>query len=39
MPWFAEEMLDGERERLDVPIRTRTADDGLPRKRLESDLC
>ena len=33
-PWSAEEMLEGQRQRADVPAHARTARDGLPRKRL-----
>ena len=25
MPWLAEEMLDGQHQRADIPVRTRTA--------------
>ena len=37
--WSAEEMLYGQRQRVDVPIHARTAHDGFPQKRLEEDLC
>ena len=38
MPWSAEEMLDGQRQRVDIPRLARTANNGLPLKRLEEDL-
>ena len=38
-PWSAEEMLDGQHQRLDVPAHARTADKGLLKKSLEEDLC
>ena len=39
VPWLAEEMLDGEHQRVDIPARVRTAHKGLLLKRLEEDLC
>ena len=39
MLWSAEEMLDGQHQRVDIPARARTAHKGLPQKRLEADLC
>ena len=38
-PWSAEEMLDGQHQRVDIPAHGRTAHDDLPKKRLEVDLC
>ena len=38
-PWSAEEMLYGQRQRLDIPAHARTAHNGLPQKRLEMYLC
>ena len=35
----AEEMLDGQCQRVDVPASARTAHKGLLQKRLEEDLC
>ena len=32
------EMLDGQCQRVDIPVRARTAHIGLPQKRLEEDL-
>ena len=37
--WSAEEMLDGQRKRVDIPAYARIADKGLLQKRLEADLC
>ena len=34
----AVEMLDGQRQRVDIPAHARTARDGLPQKSLEEDL-
>ena len=34
----AEEMLDGQRPRVDIPVRAGTAHDGFLQKRLEEDL-
>ena len=39
MPWLAEEMLDGQHRRVDIPAHARTAHKGLLQKRLEEDLC
>ena len=39
MPWLAEEMLDGQCQRVDAPAYARTAHSGLLQKRLEEDLC
>ena len=38
-PWSAEEMLDGQHQRVDIPGHTRTGYKGLLQKRLEEDLC
>ena len=40
-PWSAEEMLRGQRQRVDVPApaHVRTADKGLLEKSLEEGLC
>ena len=38
-PWSAEEMLDGQQQRVDIPVHTRTAHKGHQQKRLEDDLC
>ena len=38
-PWSAEEMLDEQRQRVDIPAHARTAHKGLQQKRLEKDLC
>ena len=35
MPWSAEEMLDGQYQRVDVPAHARTAHKGLLQKRLD----
>ena len=37
--WSAEEMLDGQYQRVDIPAHARTARKGLLQKRLEEDLC
>ena len=39
MPWSAEEMLDGQHQRMDIPAQTRPAHKGLLQKRLEEDFC
>ena len=39
MLWSAEEMLDGQYEKVNVSAHAKTAYDGLPRERLEEDLC
>ena len=33
MPWSAEEMLDGQRQEVDIPDHAGTAQDGLPRRK------
>ena len=39
-PWSAEEMLDGQHQRVDIPAHARTAHrEGLLQKRQEEDLC
>ena len=38
-PWSAEEILDGQRQRVGVHAHVRSAQDDLPQKRLEKDLC
>ena len=38
-PWSAEEMLAGQRQRVDIPARAKTAHKGPLQKRLEEDLC
>ena len=38
-PWSADEMLDGQRQRVDIPVRARPAHSDLLHKRLEEDLC
>ena len=38
-PWSAEEMLDGQHQRLNIPAHARPAHKGLLQKRLEEDLC
>ena len=35
----AEEILDRQRQRVDIPAHARTAHNGLSQKRLEEDLC
>ena len=37
--WSAEEMLDGQHQRVDIPAHARIAQNGLVKKRLEEDLC
>ena len=37
--WSAEEMLDGQHQKVDIPNHARTAHKGLLLKRLEEDLC
>ena len=39
MLWSAEEMLDGQHQRLDILAHARTVHKGLLQKRLEDDLC
>ena len=38
-PWLSQEMLDGQRQRVDIPSNARTAHKGFLQKRLEEDLC
>ena len=38
-PLSAEEMLDGQHQRVDIPAHTRAAHKGLLQKRLEEDFC
>ena len=44
-PWrvgdavVAEEMLDGQQEKVDIPVHARTAHKGFLQKRVEEDLC
>ena len=38
MPWSAEEMLDGQRQRVNIPPLARTANNGLTQRRLEDVL-
>ena len=38
-PCSAEEMLDGQHQRVDIPAYARTAHTGLLQERLEEDLC
>ena len=38
-PWSAEEMLDEQHQRVDIPAHARTAHKNLLQKRLEEDLC
>ena len=37
--WLAEQILDRQRQTMDIPAHAKTAHDGLPRKRLKEDLC
>ena len=37
--WLAEEMLNGQKQRMDISAHSRTAHKGLLQKRLEEDLC
>ena len=39
MQWLAEELLDGQLQRVDIPTHARTAHKCLLQKRLEEDLC
>ena len=39
VPWLAEEMLEGQRQRVDIPAHARSAHDGFLQKRLEGALC
>ena len=36
--WSVEKMLDGQRQRVDIPAPARIAYNGLPQKRIEEDL-
>ena len=38
-PWSAEEMLDGQHQRVDIPVHARTNHKGLLQKRQEENLC
>ena len=38
-PWSAEEMLDEQHQRVDIPAHARIANTGLLQKTLEDDLC
>ena len=38
LPWLAEEVLDGQYERVDIPAHARTAHNSLLQKSLEEDL-
>ena len=38
-PWSAEELLDGQHQRVNIPAHVRTAYKGLLQKRLDEDLC
>ena len=38
-PGMAEEMLDGQHQRVDIPAQARAAHKGLLQKRPEEDLC
>ena len=38
-PWSAEEILDEQHQRVEIPARARTAHKGLLHKRLGEDLC
>ena len=38
-PWLAEEMVRGQRQRVDIPAHARIAHKGLLQNRLEKDLC
>ena len=38
-PWSAEEMLDGQHQKVDIPDHGRTAHKGRLQKRPEEDLC
>ena len=39
MPWSAEEMLDGQHQRVDIRAHASAAHKGLLQKTLEEDLC
>ena len=38
-PWSAEEMLDGQHQRVDIPAHARAAHSGLLQKCFEEDFC
>ena len=38
-PWSAEETLEGQHQRVDIPAHARTSHKGLLQKRLEEELC
>ena len=38
MLWSAREVLDGQRQNVDIPAHVRTAHNGLLQRRLEKDL-
>ena len=38
-PWLADEMLDGQHQRVDIPTHARNAHRGLLKKRLEEDFA
>ena len=38
-PWLAEEMLDGQHQRVDVPAHARTAHNNFLQKTLRENLC
>ena len=38
-PWSAEDMMDGQHQRVDISAHARTTHKGLLQKRLEGDLC
>ena len=38
-PWSAEELLNGQHQRDDIPAHAGTAHSGLQQKRLEEDFC
>ena len=39
MPWSAEEVLDGQRQRMVIPTLAGSANNSRPQKRLGEDLC
>ena len=39
MPWSAEEMLDGQQQRVDISAHAVTVHKGPLQKRLEEDFC
>ena len=38
-PWLAEEMLNGQHQRMDIPAHARIVHRGLLQNSLEEDLC